>query len=139
MTKNKELEKIVKQESENFVKDARIQIKNKLESALISLLGLERNYNGTYEIDHCNGRNSVLVDAFRKYAMDEATKIAKSYKPTKEDIVGFMGAFEREYKNQMSYVIRDLAKQKASEEAKKAIDSIEINSNEIINSILANK
>lgn len=139
MKKENKLEKIVKEESKLFVKNARVEIKKKLEIALLSLLGLEKDYHRGYEIDHCNGRNSVLIDAFRQYAIEEAAKIAKSYKPTKDDIANFNKAFEREYSSQMTYAIMDLANKKAQEEAKKAIDSININSDEIIDSILTSK
>ncbi len=122
-TKSK-LEAVLEKEAMVFIKESKNRIPKILEGATLSLLGLEKKYNGEYEIDHCNGRNSVLIDAFKKIASEEAVKIAKSYKPSPTDIAGFMVAFEREYKSQITYIIRDLAREKAKQDVSKEIEKI---------------
>lgn len=89
-----------------------------MESATLSILGLEKR-GCDYEIDHCNSRNSVLIDVFRDMARAEARKIAKTYQPSKEDVVGFKEAFRKEFVREFGYIARDLGKQKAIEEARK--------------------
>ena len=133
--KNITLEKIVKEEATLFIKDARKKISSQLEAALLSIIGLEKKNYGIhgYEIDHCNNRNSVLIDAFKTYAKEEAEKIAKSYKPTKEDIGTFRNAFEKEFRSQMNYIVLDLAKQKAIQIGNSIIEEIKIDVDEIIN------
>ena len=124
--KSNKLEALVRKEADSFIKGYKGKIGVILEGSLLSLLGLSKDYGGKYSIDHCNGRNSILTDAFQRYAIEEAEKIAKNYKPSKEDLVGFTQAFEREFKNQFSYVIRDLAKKKAEEIAKEGLAKINI-------------
>lgn len=136
-TKSEEkLRKIVEEEAAKYIKDARQTIRQKLNAATLSLLGLETGGYGKVEIDHCNGRNSVLVDAFRALAKEEAEKLARTYKPSSEDIINFQAAFEREFKSNFSYVIRDLAKAKAQEEAKKALELINIDVEKLVDSSL---
>lgn len=125
-------QQILKNEMENYIKEFQPRVKDILEKATLSLLGLEKRGYSEFEIDHCNGRNSVLIDAFKKMAEAEATKIASTYKPTKEDIVNFKSAFEREYKNQMSYAIRDIVKEKVREDITKEMEKISINVNDIL-------
>lgn len=132
MVKKKKIESIVNEEINAFIRNARPQIKKILESSLLSLMGLEKNYQSNYEIDHCNGRNSVLIDAFRSLAVEEAKKMAKSYQPTKEDVLGFKTAFEREYKNQVSYVIRDAATNRAKKDVDSYISEIKIDIEKMI-------
>lgn len=118
-TNKKTLKKVLEEEALKVVTDKiktyRVDVKKQIESALLSLIGLEnKTYGGNHlEIDHCNGRNSVLIDAFRNIAIGEAEKMARSYKPTKEDIAGFQEAFAKEYRSQISYKIRDAARAKA--------------------------
>jgi hypothetical protein len=125
---SKYIEKTTKEE----MKNARSNIKKYLEGALLSLLGLEKKYNNEFEIDHCNGRNSVLIDAFRELAVNEARKIASEYKPKKEELQVFKSTFERELKNQFSYVIQDVAKQKAMELAHMAGEKVKIDVDKIL-------
>lgn len=130
------LRKVVEEEATKYIKDARKTIQQKLNSATMSLLGLSNGYSSRVEIDHCNGRNSVLIDAFRKLAQEEAEKLARTYKPSAEDIIGFQAAFEREFKSQFSYVVRDLAKKKAQEEAQKAVQLINLDVQKLVDDSL---
>ena len=122
------VEKIATEELKSLDRKAKTYI----ESALLSLIGLTKSYSNKYEIDHCNGRSSVLTDAFKKMAQKEAEKVASNHKFTKEDIANFKEAFDREVKSQMSYVIRDLAKQRATEEVQKIFDGVKIDVEELI-------
>jgi hypothetical protein len=67
---------------------------------------------------------SSELDAFINLAMKEANKIASSYKPSKEDVVGFKNAFEKEYKSQISYAIRDIVKRRVEADVKDELDKI---------------
>lgn len=114
------------------LKEARPRVKKYLESALLSLIGLEKRYGSDFEIDHCNSRNSVLIDAFRELAIDEAKKMASEYKPNKDQLSAYKKTFESEIRDQFSYVIRDLAKQKAAEIASKIVQDIRVDVDDIL-------
>jgi hypothetical protein len=126
-TYKEDLEELTQKELRNI----RQKIKMYIENATLSLIGLEKR-GSDYEIDHCNGRSSVLTEAFKTIAREEATKIAKTYKPTKEDITGFQEAFKKELKNQMSYALRDEAKIKATELAKEMFSKTKIDIDKIL-------
>ena len=130
--KQNKLQKILEQEAEKFIKESKNRIPKILENATLSLLGLEKNYQGNYEIDHCNGRNSVLIDAFKRLATTEAEKIAKSYRPSATDIAGFVAAFEREYKSQMNYIIRDLARERAKKDVAAEVEKLTLDIKKMI-------
>ena len=99
---------------------------------MLSLLGLEKRSNYDYEIDHCNSRNSVLIDAFRSMAIDEAKKIASRYKPSKAELSIYEAAFKKEVNNQFGYAIHDVAKTKAQELATEAGEKIKVNVDKIL-------
>jgi len=126
-TTKKTMVAVLDMEVKNYIKNIRPQIKKYLESAVLSIIGLEKRCGGDkYEIDHCNGRSSVLIDAFREIALDEAKKIAGTYKPTKDELLSFRESFAREYRNQMDYVMRDLANKKIAKDCKKMFSQIKI-------------
>lgn len=114
------------------LKNARVNVKKYLEGAILSLLGLEKKYNNDYEIDHCNGRNGVLIDAFRELAITEARKIAAGYKPTKEELNIFEEAFRKELKSQFYYAIRDAAKVKAVQAANEAAEKMKVDIDQLL-------
>jgi len=128
-TKTKDyIEKITRSE----LKKIRERVRNYIEGATLSLIGLEKRYSNSYEIDHCNGRSSILTDAFKRIATEEAEKIARTYKPTKEDLASWQKAFESEIKNQMKYKMQDLAKIKAEEISKEYVAKIKIDVDKIL-------
>jgi len=135
MFKKTNIQKLLEAEATKFIEESTKKIPKILEDATLSLLWLERDFHRWYEIDHCNWRNSVLIDAFRRIAQKEAEKIASTYKPSKEDIASFQEAFAKEYKIQMSYCIRDLAKTKAIADAKIEIDKVFIDAKAIIEEV----
>lgn len=102
-----------------FVTNLPTNINSKMEAALLSLLGLEKR-NG-YEIDHCNGRNSVLIDVIRGMAVADVEKAVKGIQFKSEETSLIREALKKEYKSQLSYVIRDLATRKAREDAERFI------------------
>lgn len=120
------IRQLVEQEAVKHIADAPKLVKQLIEGSLLSLLGLEkRNYN-QYEIDHCNGRNSVLIDAFRNCAIAEAERIAHGYKPTKDELASYEQAFRKEFSSQMHYAIKEAAKQRANVEALALVNSVEV-------------
>lgn len=136
MKKNEQmLKKIMEQETKKFIGDARKKVQQLLQESMLSLLGLEKRYGNNATIDHCNNRNSVLISAFSTYAREEAEKVARSYKPSKEDITGFAAAFEKEFKSAMSYAVRDLAKERAKQEAERIIKDMKIETDKIFDEI----
>ena len=120
------------------IKDFRGNVEKYMKSAALSLIGLEQKSwgNNSMEIDHCNGRNSVIIDVFRNLAKGEAEKLAKSYKPSKEDILGFKEAFAREYRKQINYSIGEAAKNKANQDVKEYLTLQDLNIEKIIEETL---
>mgnify|MGYP001607151941 CR=1 FL=1 len=121
MTNEKKLTTLVSKE----VKNVRQNLNKYIQNALLSIVGLETKYNGDMEIDHCNGRNSLLIDAFRNLAQDEAKKIAKTYKLSDEEKSTFTQAFKREISSQMGYALRDVARTFVEERAKVLLKEME--------------
>ena len=136
MTGKKVLENQIQGIAKTELKKARANISRYMEGALLSLIGLEKkgwgNNNPEFEVDHCNGRNSVIIDAFREIAIDEARKIASGYKPTGKELDIYRQAFIKEVKNQFSYAMRDAAIAKAKELANQAAEKIQINIDELL-------
>ena len=108
------------------------RIESILQSSILSLMGLEKRHYDEYQIDHCNSRNSVLIDAFRNIAIKKAEKIAKAVDFKKADLAPFENAFRIEYSNHLNREIKSLAASRAKEDAKVFIDSIEVDINEYL-------
>lgn len=126
---------MIVQETEKSLEDMPQKIHTYVEDAVLSLIGISRStWGGSHpEIDHCNGRNSVLIDAFRNLAQAEAEKIASSYRMSKEDISLFEQTFKNEFKNQFRYAIQNLAKEKAQQLAVQTLEKLKLDVNKIIN------
>jgi hypothetical protein len=113
-----EIRKSITTEAEKIIPTIPSMVHRYIEAALLSLLGLEnRSFSQRMEIDHCNGRNSVLIDAFRKIAIGEAEKIARAYKPSPQDAVAFKTAFAEEYGERLRRAMSDIACNRARAEA----------------------
>ena len=121
------------------LKKTKEKVSKYMESAMLSLLGFEKRGYDNVEIDHCNGRNSVLIDAFRELAIDEARKLASGWKPTKEDWNLYKNTFEKEIRSQFNYVIRDMAKQKAIDIANKVLEDVKVDVDSLLNEQFGNK
>ena len=126
------LEELTKKE----LKQIRNKIKSYIENATLSLIGLEKRGSDYEIVDHCNGRSSILTDAFKSIASEEAKKIAKTYKPTKEDISDFQEVFRKELKSQMYYATEKEAKIKAEELAKEMFSNTKLNIDKILSTEL---
>lgn len=122
-------------ETETALSDMPKKIHTYVEDAVLSLIGISKSsWGGSHpEIDHCNGRNSVLIDAFRNLAQKEAERIAGSYKMSKEDVSLFETTFKNEFKNQFRYAVSNLAKEKANELARETLEKLKLDVNKIIN------
>lgn len=116
---------IIEREAAQHIKDAPTLIRKMIEGSLLSLLGLEKKYNNNYEIDHCNNRNSVLIDAFRNQAIAESERIARGFKPTKEQLANYELAFKKEFEAQLFYAIKKAATARAQLEADALIATID--------------
>jgi len=132
----KTTKELLQAEVVKYVSEIKPKMKDILQNSVLSLIGLEKSYPNGYEIDHCNGRNSVLIDAFRQIAIDEAKKLANSYKPTEEDIVNFKSAMEREYKNQLNYAIRDIIKLKVQKDVQCLVDDMKIEVEDLVAEVI---
>jgi hypothetical protein len=119
------LQVLIAKEVKRELQKAPNTIREMIRGSLLSLLGLERR-GSDIEIDHCNGRNSVLIDAFRNTAIKEAEKISASYQPTEKDVAGFRAAFEREYNRQMHYQLSNMAGERVKKDVALYLDSIKI-------------
>lgn len=126
-TYKEQLESLTKGE----LRYVRTNLKKYIEKSILSLVGLTNNGHG-YEIDHCNGNKSVLTDVFRAMAVEEATKIAKNYKPTREDMAGYDEAFKAEVRSQMRSALREVAKEKAKEVSKKLFEDTDIDLEKVL-------
>lgn len=122
------LEELTKKELKNL----RSNVHKYIEGALLSIIGLEKKYNNDYEIDHCNNRNSLLISTFERMAREEASNIAKDYKPKKQELEMYREAFSEEMSRQMKYAMNEIAKQRAKEEAEKIVSKIKLNVNKIL-------
>jgi hypothetical protein len=129
------LREIVEKKAVEQIANAPKLIDSLIQRSLLSLLGLEARGYGDIQIDHCNGRNSVLIDAFRSQAEESAKKIAAGYKPTKEELASFDAAFKKEFSRQMSRAIDAEAHARAQTEAKAFIEKITVD----VGAILAEK
>lgn len=135
-----QLRQIIEEEAAGLVTNARQRIRESISKAANSLIGLSGGFGGNRaEIDHCNGRSSVLIDAFRKCAQEEAEKIATQYRPSSETVVQHANAFRSEFNRHLHCSIENLAKERAKEEAKKIIDAIEIEVDQTLSGVLRDR
>lgn len=98
-----------------------------IESSILSLIGIEKNGHQGHSIDHCNGRNSVLIDAFRNLAVKKAEKMARELKLDSGNMGIYKSAFEREYSSHINREIKNLAAQRAKDDAKAFLSDLETN------------
>ncbi len=120
------VKKMIEAEIEKQLPDMPKKIERLVERALLSLMGLEQRGSRT-EIDHCNGRHSILTEAFKRLAQAEAEKLARTCKFSKSDITGFRAAFEREYDSQMGRAVRDAASVRVAADLAKYMEGVEVN------------
>lgn len=117
------IRKKIESEAAKYVGDVDRIIRRQLEAATLSLMGIEKRGSHA-EIDHCNGRNSVLIDAFRDQAMSEAKRIARTVKISPEERSLFKASFEREYNKQVHSAVMAAARERAKADAEELVKSI---------------
>lgn len=121
----KEIEVAVRANVEKFVSTLDQRIENALNSALLSLLGIENRYAGRYEIDHCNGRNSVFIDVLRDKAKAQVEALITKIGPLVEgQSKELHDAIRKEYANQLQYEVRTASKNRATNKANEVTDKI---------------
>lgn len=103
-----------------------------LENSILSLIGLEKGHRGEYEIDHCNGRNSVLIDAFRDRAEGHAKKLASSLKLDANEMKAYRLAFRNEYSSQIHRAIKKAAADRAENDAEEFVSKIKVDINKYL-------
>lgn len=122
------IKKLIEEKAAKHLEDIERTIDRTIESAVLSLIGLEKNgHRGGYEIDHCNSRNSVLIDAFRNRAIDQASKLAKQLKLDADEMKTYRSAFRREYSSAIHKEIRRAAEEKAKADANELVRKVKIN------------
>ena len=125
----------MKKEVTKRIKELPSEIHKMITGALASILGLEWTYGDKFEIDHCNQRNSILIDVIRDIAKKEAGELVKKTDFKPKDISLFQVAFKKEFENQLTYELRKLAENLARTEAQKIMEQL---SKEIIGEIKSN-
>lgn len=124
-TPKQTVQDIIRQEVEKKIPDLPRFINQRIEAAILSLIGINRSY-GRAEIDHRNGRNSALTEAFKAYAAEEAAKIARSYKMPTSELSAMKAVFAREFERELRYKLTAVAKERANAELTKFTDGIEV-------------
>jgi len=132
------IEDVVAQTTARFMTDLPQLIKTRLEGAVAKILGFENRWGNEWNVDHCNGRSTVMgeyiaaqareaagkaVNDVATAAIKELTKNDKLHDAIKKE---FANIFEQELRRQLY----DYAKTTVSEMLKKATEthSIEIES-----------
>lgn len=111
------IEAAVKRRVEAFVSNVDAKIENILSAALMSLLGIGNSGRG-YEIDHCNGRNSVFIDVLRDKARKQVDALLDKVGPaTEKRWPDLEEAFAKEYRQQLAYALKTKATERANQKA----------------------
>lgn len=104
------------------LKNLESNIRNMLEKAILSILGLERDgfRKFQYSVDHCNNRNSMLIDKIRETGKEFATKIISEISLSEEDLV----SIKKACKEDLMRNIRDLLREEILHTKEKLIKTI---------------
>jgi len=119
------VKKMIEAEIERQLPNMPRKIESVIHAALLSLIGVEQR-GSRMEIDHCNGRHSVLTEAFKRLAQVEAEKLARTYKPSTGDIASFRTAFAQEYNRSMRRALSEIARDRATSDVKAYVEDIKI-------------
>lgn len=112
---------------DEYLKGLDDRIKTMMTQSLCSLLGLSYSSYGRTEIDHCNGRNSILEEVIKTKAKDEVERLMKGFSFADMDKSLVLDAFRKEFKNHMDYAIKRQAEAKANEYVKVTVDRLTMN------------
>ncbi len=127
-----QIQEIGEREVAKFLKDLRPTIRARLDAALSSLLGISNSW-GRPEIDHCNGRNSVITKAVEQIALQEVRQLIskkgkiESYLPfaekcLEEEIKGSIQyAIEKEVEEQIRPLIRQTIAERLPAKVKEVV------------------
>jgi hypothetical protein len=119
------MDQIVYNKSKDFLNTFEKNIEGIIKQSIFSLLGISSTSYDTrgYEIDHCNGRNSILSDVIKNKAMSDVEKFVKNIKIESFTITQLKEAFKKEYdrqiKDQIEYSAKHLAEQHVNDYIKK--------------------
>ena len=112
-------------EVDAYLRDLRPSIRKKLDSAVMSLIGLSGDY-GRIQIDHCNGRSTVLESVIKNIAQEEVTALVGrmgGLELTKEEREKARAAMLSELSSQVKYCIGGLVREKARQIAQAMVDT----------------
>ena len=131
----KQVEEATRKSVGEFIKGLPQLIKQRLEASVAGVLGFSEGW-GKWDVDHCNGRTSVVSNYVAERARDIVHKVAESV-ITEKAIRKIMKECRdallrdakeqarREYKQLLYDRIHELAKEKADEDARKVFDEID--------------
>ena len=134
----KQVEEATRESVGAFIKGLPQLINQRLESSVAKVLGFSDTWGNTkdWDVDHCNGRTSVVSNYVSERARDIVHKVAESV-ITEKVIRNVMKECRdallkdakeqarREYKTLLYDKIHKLAEEKADEDAKKIFDEID--------------
>jgi hypothetical protein len=108
------------------------QVKRGMSSTVAKALGFENRWRDGWEVDHCNGRMSIVgelvssaAQAKVREAVMEASKEFTIPKTLKKAIMSDMKkVFSRAFRDALSEEIEELARQKAQEMAKQIMSDM---------------
>jgi hypothetical protein len=96
----------------------------RLEQVVAGLVGFE-DYWGRWEVDHCNGRQSLATDWLREKASEGAKKwIAEQAANLPELPRGAVTSLRNEYKKCLQDALEEMIREKAHEDAKEMFNKI---------------
>jgi len=102
MSKNEvknRIEKAILVSAEKQINSIDSTVENMVTRAIGSLLGISNSW-GRAEIDHCNGRSSILTSIIEEKARRQVEKIVSTFKFDENDKEVLL-AFQKEYKEQL--------------------------------------
>ena len=95
----KKIEVAVRKVTEEQLSKLDSTIENMMKQMIASLLGLSYSW-GKAEVDHCNGRNSILTTIIEEKARKQVEKLVSTFKFDEND-KEVLEAFKKEYKEQL--------------------------------------
>ena len=124
----KEIEQAVIKKVAKSFKDIDSKVDKMVELSICSVLGLNiHGYNG-YEIDHCNGRSSILTRVLEDRARKQVEKIVNNFKSKEEEIPLVKKAFEEEFSKELLRTIKYRAQELAEKISRDIIEEYTLKS-----------
>jgi len=131
MSIKEEMEEAIGKALREVLKEIPNQVKRGMSGTVARALGFENRWGG-WEVDHCNGRMSVVSELISsaaqtkvREAVMEASKEFTISKTLKKAIMSDMkNVFNRAFRNTLGEEIEKLARQKAQEMAKQLMSDM---------------